>query len=237
MQIYPAIDLKSGKCVRLEQGDFSKTDIYSDLPADIAKQWESMGSEYLHVVDLDGARHGSNKNYKAIKRIINSISIPLQVGGGIRDFESLEMYLTAGVTRVIIGTSAVKDPAFVKEAVKTYGKRIVIGIDARDGHVAIEGWEETSKIEAIEFAMKMESLGVRTIVYTDISRDGMLTGPNINAMKKMKESVNCEVIASGGVGCIEDIKDLKDAGITGVIVGKALYTGKIDLRKAIDSIK
>jgi len=233
MVIYPAIDLKGKKCVRLVQGKFDDMTVYSDNPVNMAHKWENMGAEYLHLVDLDGARLGQPKNIDIISEVAASAKIPVQMGGGIRSMEMIEKILSAGIQRVILGTSAVKQPELVKEALEKHGDRIAIGIDAKDGLVAIEGWEQTSGFTAVDFAIKMKNMGAKTIIYTDISRDGMLSGPNLEAMAVMAEAVGIDVIASGGVGSLEDIKNLKKTGVYGVIVGKALYAGNIDLKEAL----
>lgn len=234
MIIYPAVDVREGKCVRLTQGEFDKQTVYSDNPVEMALRWEKMGAQYLHVVDLDGARTGKAQNIAVISEMAVKMGIPVQVGGGIRTIEMIETVLCKGIERVILGTSAVKDPELVKRAVKTFENNVVIGIDAKDGMVAIEGWEKTSEFKAVDFAKKMEELGAKTIIYTDISRDGMLIGPNLKAMGDMVKAVNIGVIASGGVGKLEDIKNLKETGVSGVIVGRALYTGDVDLKQAIE---
>jgi len=234
MIIYPAVDIREGRCVRLTQGEFNKETVYSDNPVEMALKWEKCGAQYLHVVDLDGARTGKAQNIAVVSEIAVKTGIPVQLGGGIRTIEMIETILSKGIERVILGTSAVKDPELVKRAVKTFENNVVIGIDAKDGLVAIEGWEKTSEFKAVDFAKKMEDLGVKTIIYTDISRDGMLTGPNLKAMEEMVKAVSIDIIASGGVGKIEDIKNLKEVGVSGVIVGRALYTGDVDLREAIE---
>lgn len=234
MIIYPAVDVRDGKCVRLTQGEFNKETIYADNPVEMALKWEKMGARYLHVVDLDGARSGKSQNIAVISEMAAKMGIPVQLGGGIRTIEMIENVLSKGIERVILGTSAVKDPELVKRAVKTFENKVVIGIDAKDGMVAIEGWEKTSEFKAVDFAKKMEDLGVKTIIYTDISRDGMLIGPNLKAMEEMVKAVNIDIIASGGVGKIEDIKNLKEVGVSGAIVGRALYTGDVDLKEAIE---
>ncbi len=234
MIIYPAVDVREGKCVRLTQGEFDKQTVYSDNPVEMALKWEKMGAQYLHVVDLDGARTGKAQNIAVISEMAVKMGIPVQVGGGIRTIEMIETVLCKGIERVILGTSAVKDPELVKRAVKTFENNVVIGIDAKDGMVAIEGWEKTSEFKAVDFARKMEELGAKTIIYTDISRDGMLSGPNLKAMEEMVKAVKIDIIASGGVGKLEDIKNLKETGVSGVIVGRALYTGDVDLKQAIE---
>lgn len=236
MIIYPAIDIKEGKCVRLVQGKFDDVTVYSDDPVEMALKWEREGAVYLHVIDLDGARTGELRNFSIIRDIAAKLGIPVQMGGGIRTIESIEYVINEGIQRVILGTSAVNDPELVKNALKNFGNNIAIAIDAKDGKVAVEGWEKTSDFAAVDFAKKMEDMGAKTIIYTDISRDGMLSGPNLKAMEEMAASVGMEVIASGGVGSLKDIIDLKNTGVAGVIVGKALYTGNINLAQVMSSI-
>lgn len=233
MRIYPAIDIKDGNCVRLLQGRFSDITVYGDNPAEMAKKWESLGGEYIHVVDLDGALKGHGVNAEAIKKICESVNVPVQTGGGIRTMEDIKKKLDCGISRVIIGTKAVSDSEFVKRAVNEYGEKIVIGIDAKDGMVAVEGWEKTSDFTAIEFAKKMVAIGVKTIVYTDIATDGTLAGPNTAAMAQMASEVGADIIASGGVGSLDHIKSLVPTGVEGVIVGRALYTGNVRLEEAV----
>jgi phosphoribosylformimino-5-aminoimidazole carboxamide ribotide isomerase len=237
MIIYPAIDIIDGRCVRLQQGSYSDVTIFGDSPVEMAMKWESQGAEYLHVVDLDGARSGNSENAEVIKQIASKLTIPVQLGGGIRSLDVIEKILSYGVSRVILGTSAVNDQEMLTTALKEYKDKIAVGIDAKDGMVAIHGWEKTSDFTAIDFARKVEGLGTKTIIYTDISRDGMLKGPNLVAMSEMAKSVGIEVIASGGVSCLKDILKLKSTGVRGVIVGKALYTGNVNLKEAINSIK
>jgi phosphoribosylformimino-5-aminoimidazole carboxamide ribotide isomerase len=237
MIIYPAIDIKDGRCVRLVQGQFSDVTVYSDNPIEMAFKFEQMGAEYIHVVDLDGARLGSPQNTAVISEMAVKLGIPVQLGGGIRTIETIEIILCKGIERVILGTSAVNDQELVKKAVGSFGKNLAVAIDAKDGLVAIEGWAKTSEFAAIGFAKKMEELGASIIIYTDISRDGMLKGPNLKAMEEMVKAVGIDVIASGGVTSLQDIKDLKNIGVSGAIVGKALYTGDVDLREAIAAAK
>lgn len=237
MRIYPAIDIKDGNCVRLFQGEFSKLTVYGDSPAKTAMEWERQGGEFIHVVDLDGALKGHGVNAEKIREICAAVSVPVQTGGGIRTMEDIEDKLQCGINRVIIGTSAVRDSEFVKRAVSKYGEKIVIGIDAKNGHVAIDGWEKTSDFTAVEFAKKMEALGIKTIVYTDISTDGTLQGSNVGAMREMVENTGLDVIASGGIGNIEHIKALLPTGVEGVIVGRALYTGAVKLKDAVIAAK
>jgi len=237
MIIYPAIDIKDGKCVRLTQGRFAEVEQYSDNIIEVGQKWEKLGAEYLHVVDLDGARLGELQNIGLISELTQSIKLPIQLGGGIRSLKAIELALNKGIERVILGTSVINNPQMVEEAVKEFADRVVVGIDAKDGLVAIEGWEQTSKIAAIELAKRMEQIGMQTIIYTDIARDGMLQGPNFKALETMVRSVEIEVIASGGVSKLVDIRRLKDTGVSGAIIGKALYTGNIDLQEAIEEAK
>jgi phosphoribosylformimino-5-aminoimidazole carboxamide ribotide isomerase len=237
MIVYPAIDIIGGKCVRLQQGSYSEVTVFGDSPVEMALKWQEQGAEFLHMVDLDGARSGNSENAEVIKQVAGKLTIPVQLGGGIRSLDSIEKILSYGVSRVILGTSAVNDQEMLKAALKEYKDKIVVGIDAKDGMVAIHGWEQTSDFTAADFAKRVEELGTKTIIYTDISRDGMLIGPNLAAMTDMAKSVGAEVIASGGVSCLKDIVNLKSTGVKGVIVGKALYTGNVDLKEAIDSSK
>lgn len=237
MRIYPAIDIKDGKCVRLFKGRFSDVTVYGDSPAEMAKKWEAQGGEYIHVVDLDGALRGHGVNAESIKKICQSVNVPVQTGGGIRTMEDIEAKLKCGIDRVIIGTKAVADSEFIKRAVDKYGRKIVVGIDAKDGMVAVEGWEKSSDFTAVEFAKKMASMGTQTIIYTDIATDGTLAGPNTAAMAEMVKAVDADIIASGGVGNLEHIKSLLPTGVEGVIVGKALYTNKVNLNEAIRTVK
>lgn len=233
MRIYPAIDIKDGKCVRLFKGRFDDVTVYGDDPAAMAMRWEKEGGEYIHVVDLDGAKHGHGVNADIISKICRSVNVPVQTGGGIRTMGDVEKKLSCGVSRVIIGTSAVRDEDFLRRAVDKYKEKIVVGIDAKDGFVAIEGWEEVSGFGAVEFAKKMENIGVSAVIYTDIATDGTLAGPNVAAMKEMASAVSLDVIASGGVGNTEHIASLVPTGVEGVIVGKALYTENVKLADAL----
>jgi phosphoribosylformimino-5-aminoimidazole carboxamide ribotide isomerase len=238
MIIIPAIDLKDGKCVRLLQGKEDEVTVYSDDPAAMANKWVDLGARLLHLVDLDGAFSGEQKNYDNIRAIRKAIQIPIELGGGIRDISRIDMLVNIGIDRVIIGTSAASNPDMVKEASKKYPGQVIVGIDAKDGKVAVKGWVEITELDAVEFAQSVEKLGIAGIIYTDISRDGMLIGPNLDAMAKMVESVKVPVIASGGVSNIEDIKSLmKIDNLWGVITGKALYSGALDLREAIELVK
>lgn len=238
MKIIPAIDLKDGKCVRLLQGKREEVTVYSDNPAAMAKHWVSLGAELLHVVDLDGAFTGEQKNFDKIKAVRDAIDIPIEIGGGIRDLERIEKLVSLGVDRVIIGTSAAKDPDMVRRACEKFPNKVLVGIDAKAGKVAVKGWVEVTELDAIEFARTMKEAGTAGIIYTDISRDGMLVGPNIDAMSKMVSAVNIPVIASGGVSRLDDIRSLmKIKDLWGVITGKALYEGALDLKQAIEITK
>lgn len=237
MRIYPAIDIKDGKCVRLLRGSFDDVTVYGSDPAYMAKKWEKLGGEYIHVVDLDGALRGHGVNADAIKEICAAVNVPVQTGGGIRTMEDIAAKLSCGVSRVIIGTKAVTDPDFVKRAIDVYKEKIVIGIDAKDSMAAISGWEEVSEYNAVDLGRKMSEMGAQTIVYTDISTDGTLGGPNVGAMSEMAKKVNADIIASGGVGQLSDIAQLKNTGVEGVIVGRALYSNNIDLTEAIKLAK
>ncbi len=238
MQLYPAIDLKDGRCVRLSQGRFDEAKIYSDTPSQVAALWEEKGASYLHLVDLDGAAEGRRANGPCIRQIVRRVHIPVQLGGGVRSLGDIEEALALGVSRVIIGTRAAEEPEFVRKAVERFGaERIAAGIDARDGMVAVRGWEKLSQVTAGELAGRMREAGVRTIIYTDISRDGMLCGPNVEATKKLQEAAGIDVIASGGVSSIEDLRRLYEAGIRGAIIGKALYERRIDLAAAIQEFQ
>lgn len=237
MIIFPAIDLRGGKCVRLIQGDFDKETVYSDDPQATALKWQSIGAKFLHVVDLDGAKVGSPQNLDAIKKILDAVEIPIEVGGGIRTLDDMEQLLTLGVRRVILGSVAVENISLVAEAVKKFGDKIVVGIDARNGYVAVHGWEKSSAVKVDELAKKIVAAGVKTIIFTDISKDGMLSGVNASTFAELAKSSGAEVVASGGVRSIEDIRALKaveNAGVVGVIVGKAIYSGSLDLAAAIE---
>jgi len=237
MIIFPAIDIKDGKCVRLKRGDMEKATVYEEVPARAAVKWESLGGKYLHVVDLNGAFVGRPRNLREVEEILSNVKIPVQLGGGIRDLDTVEYILSLGVQRVILGTAALKDAALVKRAVGMYPSKIVIGIDARDGFVAMEGWSKTSSVQALTFASKMEDLGAKTVIYTDIWRDGMLGGPNFDCTAEIIERTSLEVIASGGISRLEHLIRLKQIGASGAVVGKALYTGGIDLEEALDALK
>ncbi len=240
MIIIPAIDLKGGKCVRLLQGRMDAETVFSDDPAAMAARWEEAGAKIIHVVDLDGAVEKRPCNLPAISAIIARVGVPIQVGGGIRDMATIEMYMEAGVTRVIIGTEAVRNPDLVKTACQKFPERIIVGIDARQGFVAIEGWTHETRVTAVELAKQFEDCGAAAINFTDIERDGMRTGPNIKETEKLASSINIPVVASGGVSSwtdIENLLPLEPLGVVGVITGRAIYDGSLDLRSAIRCLK
>jgi len=228
--IYPAIDLKDGQAVRLERGDMDKTTVYGADPAKIAKEFEIAGAKWIHVVDLNGAFAGKSQNLEAIKSIVNAVSIPVQLGGGIRTIDNIDTMLNeVGVQRVILGTAAAKNPQLVTDAVRKYGNKVAVGIDAKNSYVAVNGWAEESSILAVDLAKQMKNVGVKTFIYTDISKDGMMEGPNIEQTKMISAIGGIDVILSGGISTKQDIVDAKDAGFAGAITGKAIYTGAIDL--------
>lgn len=236
MIIFPAIDLRGGKCVRLFKGDFSRETIFSDNPSAVAVKWEEMGAQYFHVVDLDGALQGETKNREAIRSILGAVHIPMELGGGLRSLESIERALTGGIQRVILGSAAVENPSLVQEACHRFGDRIVVAIDARDGIVATQGWESSGNVSALDFAKQMADYGVKTVIYTDISRDGTLSGLNLEGAIELSKVSGLRVVASGGVRSLEDIRAVKaheTDGIEGVIVGQAIYSGRLDLKKAL----
>lgn len=240
MIVIPAIDLKEGKCVRLLQGRMEDATVYSDDPAGMAAHFESLGAELIHVVDLDGAFAGEPKNLPSIRNILSAVKVPVEVGGGIRTMETIELLLGFGVSRVVLGTAALEVPGLLMLACKKFPGRIVAGIDAKDGMVAVRGWGELSSVTVDELAGRMEDAGVRAIIYTDISRDGMMTGHNIEATKRLAKLVATPVIASGGVKDLSDVKALMEIealGVEGVITGKAVYSGALDLKEAIQMTK
>ena len=236
MIIYPAIDIRGGRCVRLTEGRFDAETVFADDPAEMALKWAGLGAEFLHLVDLDGALAGEGKNVPVIQRILKNVSIPVQLGGGIRNLETIEKLLGLGVTRLILGSAAVKNPELVAEACKKYPGHIAVGIDAKNGEVAIEGWGQGSGVAATELAKKMADFGVETIIYTDISRDGMLSGVNVEATAALARACGVPIIASGGVASLDDIRRVKAVegdGVQGCIIGKAIYTGAVDLKEAL----
>ena len=236
MLIIPAIDICNGHVVRLIQGDFDRQTVYGDDPVEVAGRWESEGAALLHVVDLDGAREGKPGNLDLVENIAREVSIPVELGGGIRDLKSIDDVLDKGIERVVIGTEAVESPALVKEACRRFGERIVVGIDARNGLVAVKGWTSSTSRKAVDLAVEMENIGVKTIIFTDIKSDGMLTGPNLESLREMLKMITVPLIASGGISGLEDIgklKSLESEGLQGAIIGKALYAGRVNLREAI----
>ncbi len=236
MIIIPAVDIKNGRCVRLFQGRMDSETIFSNDPVAMAKRWQEDGAEIIHVIDLDGAFEKYPQNLDSIKSIVESIHVPVQLGGGIRNMDTIKSYIGIGIKRVIIGTEAINNPQLVKDACKEFPDQIVVGIDARNGFVAIEGWTQTTQIKAVDLARKFEDCGVTAINFTDIYRDGMQTGPNIVETRRLAEAVSIPVIASGGVSTIEDVKNLlplEEAGVIGVITGRALYSGTLNLKEAI----
>jgi phosphoribosylformimino-5-aminoimidazole carboxamide ribotide isomerase len=240
MILYPAIDLKGGECVRLLRGEMASVTVFNADPAAQARAFADKGCEWLHLVDLDGAVAGKPINGPAIEAILSAITIPVQLGGGLRDLETISTWLGAGVRRAILGTAALRNPELVREACKRFPERVAVGIDARDGFVAIEGWATTSTVRAIELGLRLEDAGVAAIIYTDISRDGAMTGVNVEATVELAWALTTPVIASGGVASLDDLRALKDeagAGIEGVICGRALYDGRIDAAQAIKLLK
>ena len=234
MNIFPAIDILGGCAVRLFKGDYDQMTIYSTQPAEIAKDFEAAGARFIHLVDLEGAKSGTTPNIETIKQIRAESSLFIEVGGGIRSMEVIRTYLNAGVNRVILGTAAVNDPDFLKEAVETYGEKIAVGVDIKDGFVAIKGWTEKSEHDGMEFCRKMQELGVKTIICTDISKDGAMKGTNRELYRQLSEELHIDIIASGGVSSIDDVKALAAMNLYGAIIGKAYYTGAIDLAKALE---
>ena len=240
MIIIPAVDIKNGKCVRLSQGRLEDETIFSNDPAAMAQKWSQAGAELIHVVDLDGAFEKSPQNLDAIKNILNTVATPIQLGGGIRNERTVMTLLDMGVQRVIIGTEAIRNPEWVMHTARHFPGQVVVGIDARDGRVAIEGWTETTHIQAIDLAKRFEDCGVAAINFTDIHRDGMQTGPNIAETGRLAEAISIPVVASGGVATIEDIKNLlplEPVGVSGVITGKALYSGTLDFKQALELVR
>ncbi len=233
MKIFPAIDIKGGECVRLVKGEYSTAHKVAENPLETARSFEAAGAEWIHMVDLDGAKDGAPANSDIFVRVANETGLKVEVGGGIRTMDAAEYYLLRGVSRVILGSAAVNDPEFVKAAVARYGGKIAVGIDARDGMVAAEGWLDTSKVYFTDLAAEMEKIGVETVIFTDISRDGTLSGPNLAQLRELNAAVSCDVIASGGVSGIGDIIALRDEGLYGAIAGKALYSGALRLDEAI----
>lgn len=237
MKLFPAIDLYDGKAVRLYKGDYNQMTVYSENPIEIARDFENCGAKYIHLVDLEGARDGTTPNIDIVKQIANETSLFCEIGGGIRSMETVDAYLNAGVDRVILGTAAVKDPEFLETAIEKYGEKIAVGVDVKDGFVAIKGWVEKSEYSGFEFCEKMQELGVKTIICTDISKDGAMKGTNRELYKELSQKFSLQITASGGVSDIEDIKALCKLNLYGAIIGKAYYIGAIDLKEALEVAK
>ena len=237
MIILPAVDLLGGKCVRLLKGDYNKVTVYNDDPLEQAWQFKEAGAEWIHVVDLDAAKSGVPTNHEIIRKIAESTGLKVDTGGGIRNMDTLRRWIEDyGVSRCVLGPAAVKDRSFTEKAIEMYEEKIAIGIDAKDGEVAVDGWTAGSGIDAVEFGQIMKSIGAKTVVFTDIARDGMLTGPAVESTKLMVEKTGLDVIASGGIGSDEDIMNIRTSGCAGVIVGKAIYEGKVDLKACLQSV-
>lgn len=237
MLIIPAIDLKEGQCVRLSQGQMDRATVYSQNPAEVARRWESAGAQRLHIVDLDGAISGKPKNRDVIRSIRSAVSMQIELGGGIRDIDTIDEYLSAGIDNIILGTAAIKNPELLEKSCKMFPGKIIIGIDARNDRVSVQGWTEKTEMSAVDFAQQLDSSAVSAIIFTDIKRDGMLVGPNIESTAQLAKAVAIPVIASGGVSCIEDIKrllEIESFGVKGVVIGRALYTEDIDIRECIE---
>ena len=236
MEIIPAIDLRQGKCVRLYQGDYEQETIFSENPVEVALEWQSLGAPRLHIVDLDGAASGELYNLDIIKEIASTVLIPVQVGGGIRQLETVEQLLKIGIERVILGTAAVENPELVKEVCRKFRESVIVGVDAREGCVAIHGWRQETGLKTIEFIKTMAQRGAKRFIYTDISRDGTLTEPNFTTIFELVTEIRLPIIAAGGISSLSQLKVLKQLGVEGAIVGKALYTGDINLKQALASI-
>jgi phosphoribosylformimino-5-aminoimidazole carboxamide ribotide isomerase len=237
MEVIPSIDLKGGRCVRLYQGDYARETVFSEDPLGTAQRWESLGAPRLHLVDLDGAASGEPRHLSVVAEIAATLRIPVQIGGGIRRMEMIEQYMEAGVKRVVLGTAAVENPRLVKEACVTFGEAIVLGVDARDGFVAVRGWQDKTSALAADLIQQMEALGARRFIYTDIARDGTLTEPNFQAIAELVTKAKSPIIASGGVTSIDHLKRLSQIGVEGAIIGRALYTGDIRLDKALAALE
>lgn len=233
MNIIPAIDLLGGCAVRLQKGDYNKVTVYSDKPAEVAQKFAECGAKFLHVVDLDGAKSGKADNYETVKNIIDATDMSVEIGGGIRNIETVDKYIEAGVDRIILGTAALTDSEFLKAAIAKYGEKIAVGVDIKDGMVAIKGWTEVSGMSCDDFCAYLQELGVKTVICTDISKDGMMAGTNLELYRRLNREFSINFIASGGVSTLEDIKALKEMRVFGAILGKALYTGAIDLVEAV----
>lgn len=236
MILFPAIDIRGGKCVRLVQGDYDQEDVYGD-PVKMSERWKAKGAEFLHVIDLDGALQGATKNLSVIAEIVKTVQLPIQVGGGVRSMERVEDLLEIGISRVILGSAAVYDAEFLNNVLKHYSDSIAVSIDAKNGFVATHAWTKMTTIKALDYAKELEEKGLQTIVYTDIEKDGMLSGPNFTEVDLMNKNTSMKVIAAGGVTCIEDVRKLQSLNIYGAIIGKALYTGQIELESALQEVR
>ena len=237
MLIFPAIDLYEGKAVRLFKGDYNQMTVYSENPENVALDFEKAGTTCIHLVDLEGAKNGTTPNLETVKKIIGCTKLFSEIGGGIRNLDTVKAYIDAGVNRVILGTAAVTDEVFLKKAVKLYGEKIAVGVDIKDGEVAIKGWTQSGGINAFDFCKKLEDIGVKTVICTDISKDGAMQGTNHSLYKELSEKFSLDIVASGGVSSIDDIKKLRALNIYGAIIGKAYYIGAIDLKNAIEVAK
>lgn len=237
MELFPAIDLCGGKAVRLLRGDYDKMTVYSDSPIDTARSFKQAGAEFLHLVDLDGARSGGTPNFDTIRDIVTSCGLKVEIGGGIRDILTVEKYIQMGVIRVILGTAAVTDPDFLEQAVSRFGDKIAVGADLKDGFVATHGWTQKSEVSGFDFCERLQSIGVKTLICTDISKDGAMQGVNSWLYRDLKSRINLDIIASGGVTTVEDLLTLSEIGVAGAILGKSIYTGGIDLKSAIEAVK
>jgi len=236
MKIFPAIDISDGKVVRLTKGDYNSVKVYAESPLDAIKEFKEKGAKYLHVVDLDGAKYGSLVNLDIIEKLAETDDIFIEVGGGIRDEEKIKAYIDAGVGRVILGTVAVRDFDFTEKMIKKYGERIAVGVDAKDGFVAVSGWLEKTAVSSIEFCEKLAAAGLKTVIYTDISKDGMLSGCNLDIYRELCKIKGLNIVASGGVCTVEEIRELSEMGCDGAIIGKAIYEGKISLEEALSAV-
>ena len=237
MIILPAIDLYEGKAVRLLKGDYAQMTVYSEHPLEVAEDFKACGAQWIHMVDLEGARDGSTPNFKTVAEVCQKTGLKVEIGGGIRDIYTVARYLDAGVSRVILGTAAVSDPDFLMEAADRYGEHIAVGADLKDGYVAIRGWRETSGLTGMDFCRQMQKMGIRTLICTDIDKDGAMKGTNHELYKQLQEELELNIVASGGVSSLEDVRRLKEEGLYGAIIGKAYYTGAVDLREAIEVAK
>ena len=236
MQVIPAVDIRGGRCVRLAQGDYARETVFEDDPVFAARRWADLGAERIHVVDLDGARDGKQANAAIVKAIARAVSCPVQTGGGIRNLGALRATLDGGLDRVAVGTAAVKDPEFLRQAIEVAAEQLIVSVDARDGQVSLEGWTEGTELDAVGFIEELAEWGVRRIVYTDISRDGVAGSPNFEMYERLTSKVPLAIVAAGGVSRVEDLRRLAECGVEGAIVGRALYTGDIDLREALEVV-